>query len=80
MLCFIKGKSTVSKAITAAFLDNVENMYWVKSGDVFISESTVTYEWLYGGSSEGKEFEIKGISTTTFDHGKIISQKDYYSK
>ncbi|SFV52808.1 hypothetical protein MNB_SM-4-1658 [hydrothermal vent metagenome] len=73
-----KGKTTVSKAITAAFLDNIENMYWVKSGDVFISENTVTYEWVYGGSSDGKEFAIKGISTTTFDKGKIISQKDYY--
>ncbi|MBL1244633.1 MAG: hypothetical protein COA39_009655 [Sulfurimonas sp.] len=39
-----------------------------------------TFNRHYGGSSEGKEFEIKGISTTTFDNGKIISQKDYYSK
>lgn len=83
-----KGKKKVSKAITDAFLGYVPNMYWAKNGDVFISDKTIVYEWVYGGTFNGKwgdisvvnkKFEIKGISTTTINkHGKIISQKDYY--
>ncbi len=83
-----KGKEKVSKAITDAFMGYVPNMYWVKSGDVFVSGNTVIYEWTYGGTFngkwgdndiEGKDFAIKGISTTTINNrGKIISQKDYY--
>lgn len=63
-------------------------MYWVKTGDFFISGNTVIYEWTYGGTFDGKwgekiikhkTFSIKGISTTTINNnGKIISQKDYY--
>jgi len=83
-----KGKEKVSKALTDAFMGYVPNMYWVKSGDTFVSGNTVIYEWIYGGTFDGKwgdlavknkEFSIKGISTTTInDNGKIISQKDYY--
>jgi len=83
-----KGKKKVSKAITDAFLGYVPDMYWGKSGDVFISGNTITYEWVYGGTFNGeydgipihnKKFEIKGLSTTTIDkEGKIISHKDYY--
>ncbi len=84
----VKGKDKVSKAITDAFMGNVHNMYWVKTGDTFVSENTVVYEWVYAGTFDGlwgdeainnKEFSIKGISTTTINnHGKIIAQKDYY--
>ncbi len=84
----IKGKEKVSKAITDTFMGYVHNMYWVKTGDTFVSENTVVYEWIYGGTFEGKwgdetinnkEFSIKGISTTTINnYGKIIAQKDYY--
>ncbi len=83
-----KGKEKVSKAITDAFMGYVPNMFWVKSGDTFVSGNTVTYEWTYGGTFNGKwgditvnnkDFSIKGISTTTINNnGKIISQKDYY--
>ncbi len=83
-----QGKSKVTKAITDAFMGYVPDMYWVKSGDVFISGNTATYEWTYGGTFNGswgdveikdKQFSIKGISTTTINkEGKIISQKDYY--
>ena len=84
----IKGKKKMSKAITDAFMGYVPDMYWAKSGDVFISNNTITYEWVYGGTYEGKwgdvevknkKFSIKGVSTTTFNkEGKIIFQKDYY--
>ncbi|WP_457747858.1 ester cyclase [Sulfurimonas sp.] len=84
----IKGKEAVTQAITTAFMGYVPNMYWVKSGDVFISGNTITYEWVYGGIFNGswgekkiinKQFSIKGISTTTINkNGKIIKQKDYY--
>jgi ketosteroid isomerase-like protein len=83
-----KGKEKVSKAITDAFMSYVPNMYWIKTGDTFVSGNTVVYEWTYGGTFDGKwgdteiknkEFSIKGISSTTInDGGKIISQKDYY--
>jgi hypothetical protein len=83
-----KGKKKMSKAITDAFMGYVPDMYWAKSGDVFVSNNTITYEWVYGGTFDGKwgdvevkkkKFSIKGISTTTFnDEGKIIFQKDYY--
>jgi ketosteroid isomerase-like protein len=83
-----KGKEKVSKAITDAFMGYVPNMYWFKSGDTFVSGNTVIYEWIYGGTFNGKwgdiiiknkEFSIKGISTTTINNsGKIVSQKDYY--
>ena len=83
-----KGKKEVGKAITDAFLNNVEGMYWVKSGDSFISGNTITYEWIYGGIFSGdwgdlkiqnKKFVVKGISTTTINkNGKLIFQKDYY--
>jgi predicted ester cyclase len=83
-----EGKKKVSKAITNAFLGSVPDMYWAKNGDVFISGNTIVYEWVYGGTFNGKwgdisvankKFEIKGISTTTINkNGKIISQKDYY--
>lgn len=83
-----KGKEKVSKAIIDAFMGYVPNMYWVKTGDTFVSGNTVIYEWTYGGTFDGKwgekvikgqEFSIKGISTTTINNsGKIISQKDYY--
>ncbi len=74
----LKGKTTVSKAILKAFLVSTPDMYWVKSGDIFNSHDTIIYEWIYGGTSKGERFEIKGISTTTFKDGKIITQKDYY--
>ncbi len=74
----LRGKSTVSKAITEAFLESIPDMYWVKSGDIFVSNNTIIYEWVYGGTADGKKFEIKGISTTSFKNGKIIAQKDYY--
>jgi hypothetical protein len=84
----LKGKEKVSKAITDAFMGYVPNMYWVKSGDTFVSGDTIVYEWTYGGTFGGKwgdksiknkDFSIKGISTTTINKsGKIISQKDYY--
>ncbi|BAF71884.1 ester cyclase [Sulfurovum sp. NBC37-1] len=83
-----KGKKEVTKAITDAFMAYVPDMYWVKTGDVFVSGNTITYEWTYGGTFSGlwgktkitnKKFSIKGISTTTVDeNGKIIAQKDYY--
>ncbi len=83
-----KGKKEVTKAITDAFLAYVPDMYWVKTGDVFVSGNTITYEWSYGGTFNGlwgktkitnKKISIKGISTTTIDEsGKIIAQKDYY--
>jgi len=83
-----KGKKDVTKAITNAFISNVDGMYWAKNGDVFVSGNTVTYEWVYGGTYNGKwedktirnkKFEIKGLSTTTFNNnGKIIAHKDYY--
>jgi len=82
------GKSKVTKAITDAFMGYVPDMYWIKSGDVFVSGNNITYEWTYGGTFNGswgnikvkdKKFSIKGISTTTINkEGKIISQKDYY--
>ena len=83
-----QGKSKVTKAITDAFMGYVPDMHWVKSGDVFVSGNTVTYEWIYGGTFNGswgevkmkdKKFSIRGISTTTINaEGKIILQKDYY--
>ena len=83
-----KGKPNVSKAITDAFMGYVPDMFWVKSGDVFVSGNSITYEWSYGGTFNGswgnvkvvnKKFSIKGISTTTIDDkGNIIAQKDYY--
>ncbi len=83
-----KGKKEVSKAITDAFLGAVPDMYWGKNGDIFISGNTIVYEWVYGGTFNGKfegssisnkKFEIKGLSTTTINEkGKIISHKDYY--
>ena len=84
-----KGKKKMSKAITDAFMGYVPDMYWTKNGDVFVSENTITYEWVYGGTFTGKwgeveikdkNFSIKGISTTTInDAGKILYQKDYYN-
>ena len=83
-----KGKNEVTQAITDAFMAYVPDMFWVKTGDLFISGNTITYEWTYGGTFNGlwrdkkihnKKFSIKGISTTTIDNqGKIIAQKDYY--
>jgi len=83
-----KGKKKVTKAITDAFMGYVPDMYWVKSGDIFVSGNSITYEWSYGGTFNGawgdvkvknRKFSIKGISTTTIDdEGKIIAQKDYY--
>ena len=83
-----KGKKEVTKAITNAFMAYVPDMFWIKTGDVFVSSNTITYEWTYGGTFTGlweekkiknKKFSIKGISTTTIDDkGKIIAQKDYY--
>lgn len=83
-----KGKKQVTKAITDAFLGYVPDMYWSKSGDVFVSANTICYEWVYGGAFDGmwgdtkvnnKKFSIKGFSTTTINkNGKIIAQKDYY--
>jgi len=83
-----KGKKNVTKAITDAFMGYVPDMYWGKSGDVFISDNTIVYEWVYGGTFSGeydgviinnKKFEIKGLSTTTInDDDKIVSHKDYY--
>ena len=83
-----KGKAKVGKAITTAFMGYVPDMFWVKSGDVFVSGNTITYEWSYGGTFNGswgdvkvvnKTFSIKGISTTTINEkGEIVSQKDYY--
>jgi hypothetical protein len=82
------GKAEVTRAITTAFLGNVPDMFWVKSGDTFVSDNTVTYEWTYGGTFIdswgdkkiiGKSFSIKGISTTTINSaGKIVSQNNYY--
>ncbi len=84
-----KGKKNVSKAITDAFMGYVPDMYWGKSGDVFIDGDTIVYEWVYGGTFTGKwdgvvvnnkKFEIKGLSSTTINkNGKIVSQKDYYN-
>jgi len=83
-----KGKVKMSKAITDAFLGYVPDMYWKKSGDIFVSGNSISYEWVYGGTFTGKwgqekvsnkKFHIKGFSTTTInDAGKIIAQKDYY--
>jgi steroid delta-isomerase-like uncharacterized protein len=82
------GKKAVTEAIVNAYLAYVPDMYWGKNGDVFVSGNTIVYEWVYGGTFNGKwgdqtiknkPFEIKGISTTTVnDSGKIISHKDYY--
>ena len=84
-----KGKKDVTKAITDAFMRSVSDMYWAKSGDLFISGDTIIYEWIYGGTFNGewdgvviknRKFEIKGLSTTTINEDrKIISQKDYYN-
>ena len=84
-----KGKKNVSKAITDAFMGYVPDMYWGKSGDLFISGNTIIYEWVYGGTFNGewdgvvisnKKFEIKGLSSTTINkNAKIISHKDYYN-
>jgi len=38
-----KGKKSVSKAIINAFMGYVPDMYWGKSGDVFISGNTIIY-------------------------------------
>ena len=83
-----RGKKDVSKAITDAFLGSVADMYWVKSGDVFVSKNTIIYEWIYGGTFKGEfdgkqikniKFEIKGLSTTKINNqGKIVAHKDYY--
>lgn len=83
-----KGKDRVTKAITDAFMSYVPNMFWVKSGDTFVTRDTVIYEWIYGGTFtgtwgkamvKGKDFSIKGLSSTTINKdGKIVSQKDYY--
>ncbi len=83
-----KGKKEVTKAITDAFMAYVPDMFWVTTGDVFVSGNTITYEWTYGGTFTGlwgdkkvknKKFSIKGMSTTTINkNGKIIAQKDYY--
>ena len=83
-----KGKVEVSKAIIQAFMGSVPDMYWAKSGDVFVSKNTIIYEWVYGGTFSGewdgvlvkdKKFTIKGMSTTTINKdGKITSHKDYY--
>jgi len=83
-----KGKENVSKAIIEAFMGSVPDMYWNKNGDVFISGNTVIYEWVYGGTFNGKwddkivkdkSFQIKGMSSTTInENGKITSHKDYY--
>ena len=83
-----KGKANVTKAITDAFMGSVADMYWGKSGDVFVSGNTIIYEWVYGGTFDGefdgvmihnKTFEIKGLSTTTINaEGKITAHKDYY--
>jgi len=85
----IQGKEKVSKAITDYFMGYVPDMYWYKSGDVFVSDNTIVYEWIYGGTFNGqwgnqtitdKKFMIKGLSTTTVnDQGKIIRTKDYYN-
>lgn len=84
----ITGKDKVFPAITDYFMGYVADMYWYKSGDVYISENTIIYEWTYGGTFNGtwgdnkisdKVFSLKGISTTTINNqGKIIAQKDYY--
>ncbi len=84
----INGKDKVSAEIITAFMGQVPDMYWVKSGDVFISNNTVVFEWTYGGTFNGswgdtmikdKRFSINGISSTTIDgEGKIVRQKDYY--
>jgi len=83
-----KGKVEVSKAIIQAFMGSVPDMYWGKSGDVFVSKNTIIYEWIYGGTFNGdwdgvlvkdKKFTVKGMSTTTINKdGKITSHKDYY--
>ena len=83
-----KGKANVTKAITDVFMGSVADMYWGKSGDVFVSGNSIIYEWVYGGTFDGKfdgvmihnkKFEIKGLSTTTINaDGKITSHKDYY--
>ena len=84
----LKGKTIVGQKITEIFMSYVSNMYWVKNGDVFINQNTIIYEWLYGGTFNGKwgeieivgkPFKLKGISTTTINKdGLIIAQKDYY--
>ena len=84
----IKGKENVGPAITDYFMGYVPNMYWVKSGDLYVSGNTAVYEWVYGGTFNGqwgdkkitnKDFVLKGISTTTINEkGKIIAHKDYY--
>jgi len=84
----VTSKKNVSKAITDYFMGYVDDMYWVKNGDVYISGNTVAYEWIYGGTFNGtwgdqeitnKVFSLKGISTTTInENGKIIEHKDYY--
>ncbi|WP_420572611.1 nuclear transport factor 2 family protein [Kordia sp.] len=84
----MEGKAKVTKAITDTFMGNIPDMYWARSGDVFITDSTIVYEWIYGGTFNGKwgdinienkNFSIKGMSTTTINkQGKITAQKDYY--
>ncbi|MCP4485020.1 MAG: hypothetical protein GY823_10725 [Flavobacteriaceae bacterium] len=84
----ITGKEKVAPAITNYFMGYVADMYWQKSGDIFVSGNTVIYEWVYGGTFNGKwgetkisnkSFFLKGLSSTTINEdGKIISQKDYY--
>jgi len=49
-----KGKKSVSKAITDVFMRYVPDMYWVKNGDVFTSDNTTIYEWVYGGAFDGE--------------------------
>ncbi|MBE0368401.1 nuclear transport factor 2 family protein [Pseudoalteromonas aurantia] len=82
------GKEKVAPAIINYFMGYVKDMYWYRSGDVYISGNTIIYEWTYGGTFNGnwgeskitrKVFSLKGISTTSInDDGKIIAQKDYY--
>jgi len=84
----VKGKENVAPAITNYFMGYVADMYWHKNGDVYVSDNTIIYEWVYGGTFNGnwgetkvsnKPFSLKGISTTTLnDNGKIVAQKDYY--
>lgn len=84
----IQGKEKVAPAIINNFMGYVADMYWHKSSKVYVSDNTVIYEWVYGGTFNGnwgdlsivnKSFSLKGISTTTFNaKGKITAQKDYY--
>lgn len=84
----LKGKEKVAPAIINNFMGYVSNMYWHKTGDSYVANNTVIYEWVYGGVFNGawgekkivnQGFSIKGISTTTFNaKGKVTVQKDYY--